>query len=357
MGIKSNFNKLLKDNCDEDLFETMHLSQFRYKRIAIDISLYTHKFKAIRGQFWIQMFVDMVACLRRNDIHCVFIFDGKAPVEKEMERSKRKDDRDKIKDRLTHLEFDLDCYYRTGEISDRLTELYNNRKQKDAPPKRLITASKQVDMKWVEFKIEQIRNQLYDVSAKDFEKAKELFTILNVPYYTAPFEAEKTCSKLCIDGRVDAVLSEDTDVLAYGCPVFLSKLDIGKETVVCVKHADCIEQMELSSSQFLDLCIMCGTDYNANIPKVGSKTAFKLLREHGSIEDIAIQTNHDVSVLNHTRSRELFTVFEPDNISYVPYCGSPNFGKLNEFVAKNNIRVSFHTLKQDFMKNDLVFEE
>ena len=61
-----------------------------------------HKFKAIRGNHWMQMFIDMISCLRRNDIHCVFIFDGKAPKEKETEREKRKNE-EKIRSKLNVL--------------------------------------------------------------------------------------------------------------------------------------------------------------------------------------------------------------------------------------------------------------
>ena len=43
-----------------------------------------HKFKAIRGKSLMQMFIDMISYLRRNDIHCDHI-DGKVQ-EKETER-------------------------------------------------------------------------------------------------------------------------------------------------------------------------------------------------------------------------------------------------------------------------------
>jgi dTDP-4-amino-4,6-dideoxygalactose transaminase len=46
-----------------------------------------------------------------------------------------------------------------------------------------------------------------------------------------------------------------------------------------------IKNLELKQEEFLDLCIMCGTDYNKNIPKVGSATAYKKiieLRNYGS---------------------------------------------------------------------------
>jgi len=64
--------------------------------------------------------------------------------------------------------------------------------------------------------------------------------------------------------------------------------------------------MELTSDEFLDFCIMCGTDYNDNIPGVGPVKAYALIKEYGSIEHIGRQTSLDISILNHIKSRELF---------------------------------------------------
>lgn len=94
MGLKSNWNKFLRDTCPE-VFEPVHLSQYAYKKVAIDISLYLHKFKAVCGERWLSAFINLIACLRRNEVHCVFIFDGKSPPEKESERSKRREERKK----------------------------------------------------------------------------------------------------------------------------------------------------------------------------------------------------------------------------------------------------------------------
>ena len=51
-----------------------------------------------------------------------------------------------------------------------------------------------------------------------------------------------------------------------------------------------------------NLCILCGTDYNKNIYKVGPKKAYDLLKKHESIDNFTI----DTSILNHIRVRELF---------------------------------------------------
>jgi len=44
--------------------------------------------------------------------------------------------------------------------------------------------------------------------------------------------------------------------------------------------------MELQQEQFVDLCILLGCDYCDKIRGIGPKSAYKLIQEHGSIENI-----------------------------------------------------------------------
>ena len=354
MGLKSNYNKFLKSVCPS-VFEEIHISEYSYKKIAIDISLYMCKFKAVCGERWLTSFINLISVLRKNEIHCIFIFDGKSPPEKEGEKEKRKIDRDKLEHDIYMLEEALEHYHNTGEIKQILIDLHGTRKDF---PKRLLGRSKDIDMVWIEDKIKRKNNQNFKITQEDYNIVKELFDILNVPYNTAPWEAEKTCAKLCIDGTVDAVLSEDTDVMAYGTPVFLSKIDTNKETCTRIDNKALLEGLELSPKQFLDHCIMCGTDYNPNIPRVGSSKSYKYILEHGSIENIAENTSLDTSVLNHVRVREMFMDHTPHRETKVVYCGRPDFDKLVEFTSKYGLRVDVDTLRNNFLRSDaLVFED
>ena len=244
-------------------------------------------------------------------------------------------------------------YNKTGVVAKCLSDLYDRSRS----PKRLLgKRTEGVDMAWIEKKIEQRRNQLYNIAPEDFEHAKELFSILQVPYLTAPGEAEKMCSVACIQGLVEAVLSEDTDVMAYGAPVFLSKIDSSSDTCIRIRQVNLLSALELDKHQFLDLCIMCGTDYNPNIPRIGSKTAYKLVLQHGGIDQIAAETDLDTSVLNHKRVRQLFTEFECEKFEKIPFCGTPDFLLLEKFVKHHKIQVNIEKLRKDFTHNVVIFE-
>ena len=366
MGIK-NLNKFLRAMCPE-VFETRHISHYSFKKVAIDISLYLHKFKAIAGERWLAAFLNLVASLRRNHIHAVFVFDGKSPPEKSDERIKRRQERAKLEKYIYDLQEGVSEYHKTGAVPDILMSLWNRRRS----PKRLLGTRKTIDMEWVFDKVKQKSYQLIVIGPEDFNSAKELFTILEVPFITAPWEAEKMCAKLCTDGLVDAVMSEDTDVIAYGAPVFLTKIDTSQDTVVAINNLKVLKSLGVSYPQLLDLCIMCGTDYNPNIFRVGAHTAYKKLLEFNNIEGVETNTKLDTSVLKYKRVRELFTKFEDYDIKSIPYCGSPDYEKLLAFIRKHKVwydtRRSLEAnslavvgrlekIKEDFSLSVIVFEE
>ena len=356
MGI-SNLNKFLRNNCPE-IYEDIHISEYSFKKVAIDISIYLCKFKVICGDRWLAAFVNLVTCLRKNEVHCVMIYDGGAPPEKEAERKERAAQRAKLEEKVYKYEEAIERFHLTNEVDQSLIDLFNKRmKSAKAPPRLLRKSEDTVDMSIVEAIVEKMRGQILVIGPEDFNKTKELFDILKVPYYDAPLEAETTCADLCKRGLVDAVLSEDTDVLAYASPVFLSKISTSDGTCTRINYPAMLAALELKSSEFLDLCIMCGTDYNKNIFRVGPEKAYKNIQKYSTIEDIKANTKLDTSILNHVRGRELFRGYEQMDIK-VPYCGSPNFQLLEEFIIKNNIRCSVEGLKKAFVhQTTIVFDD
>lgn len=363
MGIKG-INKFLKSKCPE-IFEEIHLSQYAFRKIAIDTSLFLCKFKASYGDRWITAFIKLVACLRKNEIHCVFIYDTCAPDDKAAERAERKERKEALQAKLERLENDVNIYDESKVLSTFLIEFYDKQKNTKVSLFKPVAslsddssmAVKEEAIVNIKEGIERVRKQILNISPEDFVLTKKLFDILNVPYFDAPMEAETCCSDLCKRGFVDAVLSEDTDVLAYSANVFLSKIDLNMETCVRIHHAEMIDKLGLTENEFLDLCIMCECDYNKNIPKIGPEKSYKLLQTYKTIDEIGIKTKNDISVLRHIRCRELFQKYETLDISEVPYCGHPDFEKLTEFVQLHDVRLNLDYLHSAFVHNIVIFND
>ena len=327
------------------------LRNYRGMRLAVDTSLYICKYKAIMAEEWIRGIIQMVVVLRKHNIHCVFIYDDPtcSPIEKEKERQKRRDRVESVAKKIDRLEADVKACERDGELpSDLLLETHYKLEKKtgSVPLERPSLLGKQRQgevildpldrakgLRALGIDLERIKNYIYTlhkqiacsgVKEEDVWMTKRLFDDLKVPYLTSDTEAEALGSWLCKGGYVDGVVSEDTDCLCYGCPVFLHKMDIVSETVMEYNMKDVLVGMNMEMSEFQDLCIMLGCDYNSNIPKVGMVSALRYIKEYKSIECIQETMQLDTVILNTERVRGIFTN-EPDLSKKVPipYCGIP----------------------------------
>lgn len=103
----------------------------------------------------------------------------------------------------------------------------------------------------------------------------------------APYEADAQLAYLERAGIVDAILTEDSDMLVFGCQHVLYKLDPVAYTVVSISRSDFgsvtnndgISLTGWSDKQFRAWCILSGCDYLPNIPGIGIKTACLLLKK------------------------------------------------------------------------------
>lgn len=349
MGIK-NLRKFLKTKHPQ-LLHSIHLQKLRYKKVAIDTSLFMYKFKATAGKNWIGLFINMITCLRSYNIHCVFIYDGQAPPQKIAEQNSRRETRENIKKTVEDLETELATYHATGSIGDTMkrigatapvyTRLLRRASTTTATSAR--SPNQKINIAYINETLAKKKSQVISINPDDYNITSRLFEIFDVPFYTAPEEAEKFCSKLCIDGKVDAVLSDDTDVLAYGTPLVLTNLDvINDQKCIAIAYEDVLATLGFTHAQFLDLCIMAGTDYNKNMPSVGIHNAHAYIKKYKSIENVQTETKHDTSVLKYETVRTLFRNYEDDKyMAYttpefaIPYCGQPNWGKLEQFFSEN----------------------
>jgi len=115
---------------------------------------------------------------------------------------------------------------------------------------------------------------------------------MNVEYVVAPYEADAQIAYLCKEKIADFAISEDSDLLVYGCQNLVFKLDLegncenivvnetlrNKEYKKSIPKGPTKDLASLSPDAFMDLCIMSGCDYLENIPGFGLKKALKMLK-------------------------------------------------------------------------------
>ncbi|CAO1623823.1 unnamed protein product [Sympodiomycopsis kandeliae] len=121
------------------------------------------------------------------------------------------------------------------------------------------------------------------------EEVRELLRLMGIPCVISPSEAEAQCAELCRAGKVYAAGSEDMDTLTFASPILLKHLtfsEMKKLPVHEVNLEKALEGLGLNMDQFIDLCILLGCDYMEPVKGIGPKTAFKLIKEYGSIEKV-----------------------------------------------------------------------
>jgi flap endonuclease-1 len=130
------------------------------------------------------------------------------------------------------------------------------------------------------------------------EDAKTLLTHMGVPWVQAPGEGEAQTAYMAAEGDVWGAASQDFDSLLYGAPRLVRNLSITgrrklpRKNVYIKIEPELLEldrimnNLEVSRRQLIDIGILVGTDYNPDgIKGVGPKTALRLVKEHGTLEE------------------------------------------------------------------------
>ena len=157
---------------------------------------------------------------------------------------------------------------------------------------------------------------------KMVEESKTLLSYLGIPSIDAPSDGEAAAAHLTKSNLAFAAASQDYDSILFGAKRLLRNLAIsGKRKVPnrnayveiepeMIEHEKVLEQTGLTQSQLVDVGILIGTDFNPDgFPGIGPKTALKLIKENGKLENIVkIQ-----DMLREVPYREIRNIFlEPD---------------------------------------------
>ena len=337
MGIKG-LTKLLMRVCP-DVFVETHMKNYAYTKIAVDSAIYICKLKMAAKEDFPHAMLSFVITLRANKIHPIFVFDGTPPEEKKEERRRRADAIAKQFKRVERLEKALQTYKTIGKLSDELKSI-------KCSNRRLLVDT--FDIKCMEEYVLKARSNLFNVSSSDFDVLKTILDLTNTPRIQAKGEAEALCVQMVKNGDVKAALTTDSDALTYGCPLLFNKINYKENTFTAVCIDDILKRLELSYEQFVDLCIMCGTDYNKNIFRIGPNRALDLIKRYGSIDEIG--KTMDVSVLNHKRVKEIFTSYK-EHTEQLAFASVPSYAKLNEWMINNNVRMSVVEIRRQLENN------
>jgi flap endonuclease-1 len=321
MGIK-NFSTLLKEKASSAYIK-LDINDFYGKRVAIDLNnlMYRYFSSYLKEEIyqtdlfradvnrekvvakWINSIIDFGLLWIEHGITPIYVLDGNTRKEKEDTKQKRINEKKKARDSSKEL----------------LEKIRNSRSLFDISPNDMSELRKNLS-KDVSLKVEEV------------QQLKNTLLEFRFPVLDALYDSEQLCCALAIEGKVEAVYSTDTDCLVYGAPYLITEFDKeNRENLfLCVISLQkTLEALEITYDSFVDLCIMCGCDFNQNIPKIGPKRSYELIKEYNNIDNLPDQ--YDIEVLEHIRCREIFKYQDTNvkeeelNMKFIPF--DPNNSK------------------------------
>ncbi|KXJ18272.1 Exonuclease 1 [Exaiptasia diaphana] len=183
------------------------LEEFQNKIAIVDASCWIHKCLATSLQGAkrsLDVFEKYLNLLKNAGVRPYIVFDGLKLPAKADEDERRRNEREKLSKRASEA--------RSADLSKRLL------------------------------------SQAASITFEDISECVKICISQGIPYIVSPYESDVQITYLMQNGHGDFVITEDSDLLAYGC----------------------------EEDKFLDCCITAGCDYLRNVRGIGIHKAFQL---------------------------------------------------------------------------------
>ncbi|KAL3529202.1 hypothetical protein ACH5RR_008524 [Cinchona calisaya] len=247
--------------------EPIHIKKYAGQRVGIDAYSWLHKgayscsmelslnMEGDKKLQYLKYFMHRINLLRHYKITPVVVFDGgnipcKAATQDERER-KRNANRDLAMEKL-----------KEGDVS-AASELFQ----------RAVSISP------------SMAHQLIQVLRSD-----------DIEFVVAPYEADAQLAYLSSleveKGGVVAVISEDSDLLTYGCPAIIFKMDRygnGQEIIldkVFGPVSGVPSFRNFDKNLFTGMCVLAGCDFLPSIPGIGIVKAHSLVSKYRNLDRV-----------------------------------------------------------------------
>jgi len=148
------------------------------------------------------------------------------------------------------------------------------------------------------------------ITKEQWDQCRDLLDLMGVPYINAPEEADSQCAYLAKMGFVDAVLTEDMDILTFGSPKIIRNLTSHKIETSEIILQDILDKLELNYEQFVEFCILLGSDYCSGIRDVKTRIIYDYYLKYKNLEDTLKAIKKDnINIPDEINYEEIKTYF------------------------------------------------
>jgi len=126
-----------------------------------------------------------------------------------------------------------------------------------------------------------------DINSDEIFDVMELIKIFGFPIIESKVEADITLAELSKQKKIDAVVTDDMDILVFGGGPVLKNFSINeKKKFQEISLKRLLKDSKLSQKQLIDISILIGCDYCPKAKDVGPVKAYKLIKENKTIGNI-----------------------------------------------------------------------
>tara|TARA_B100000424_G_scaffold269275_1_gene265847 strand:- start:289 stop:1272 length:984 start_codon:yes stop_codon:yes gene_type:complete len=277
MGIK-NLYKLISDYSPNSI-TNKKISNYGNKIVVIDASLVIYQYViAIRSTgkdltnnngditTHIHGIINKTMMLLKYNIMPVYVFDGKAPKLKGFTLKNRKNLKNKNIKKLEDEDYDNE--------DDRI----------------------------------KIFKKCYTITKEHKIQIQEVLNLFGIPNFESTTEADTLCSLLVKKKLAYGCSTEDMDLLTFGCPILIRSLSQKKKAIE-INLNQILKDFNMNQKQFIDLCILLGSDYCPTIPRIGPKRAYEVIQKYKSIDNFLKNESEKYNIpenFNYIETRNYF---------------------------------------------------
>ena len=222
------------------------LSKYEGKKVAIDISSYLYECKG-KGNLAKEVFY-FISELLKYKLEIIAVFDGKPKEIKKKEIKRRGEEKSKAWEEFKKLK---------QESKKMNKEESNNLIQK----------------------MNYLKKKCMRISWEDIDIVKNILSFLGCSYIESPNEADEVCAKLALGNLVDIIISEDSDMFVYGCPIIIREFNFNKQEAKEYDMTKILNHLRLNLDDFQQICIFLACDYNKSSKFIFSEI-LKLFNEY-----------------------------------------------------------------------------
>ena len=206
------------------------------------------------------------------------------------------------------------------------------------------------------------------------DDSKKLLELFGIPYIQAPSEGEATAALLTQTGHADIAASQDFDSILFGAKKLVRNftnsgrrklpnrntyIEVEPEVIDYKKN---LEELGITGEQLIDVGILIGTDFNPEgFERVGPKTAIKMIREHGKLEDIP-QIREQLEVIDYNAIRKIFLKPETAKVDKIEF-SEIRFDAITDYLSnersfsRDRVASSLKRLKKSLEKKSQTLEK